>query len=39
MDFGLSYPNGNELTLIAYLDESGNDVLTTEKEPLEQYSF
>ena len=39
MDFGLWYPKGNELTLIAHLDKSGKDVLMTEEEPLEQHSF
>ena len=38
MDFGLWYPKGNELTLIAYLD-TGWDVLMIEYEPMEQNYF
>ena len=39
MDFGLWYPKGNELTLIAFSDANWEDVLTTEEAPMKQHSF
>ena len=39
LDFGLWYPKGNDLTLIAYSDVDWKDVLTIEEALVEQIYF